>query len=146
MIPELLRILNASFRIEKKEGDETVVVAEIDGETGAAMFGKGAHLFKEDGSLSLANENIIWNLIYGLLLRGKFESNREGNKIIIDPETRSIQMVGENGYVYASMSFQTEGRQDGAQIVFRGYNEWVFKIMNTSQPSTILVFLIYSEN
>ncbi|NDV95370.1 hypothetical protein D0T84_10635 [Dysgonomonas sp. 521] len=86
-----LAIRNATFEIKK----EDEVVAKIDGESGAAMFGKGSielrsdgsaafgnekNVFNADGSGSLANQNINWSSGGNLNIQGKLIAG-EGSKI-----------------------------------------------------------------
>lgn len=113
IIPNLLRILNASLQVQKTEDGQDVDVAKIDGDTGSALFGKGNILLNSDGSasfgagknklnadgsFSFADGNFIYDLIDGLLMTGKFESNKAGNKIIIDPSAnRKLKLINSNG-------------------------------------------------
>ncbi|MFV0341003.1 MAG: hypothetical protein ACK5MA_10345 [Parachlamydiaceae bacterium] len=117
---DTLTILNAFFKMVNSLG-ETIV--DIDGNTGAASFGKGNILFSEDGAASFANEthkfnadksmslaggDILYDLINGLLLTGKFESNKDGNKIVIDPEDRSIKMFDKDNNEVFNISFSVD--------------------------------------
>lgn len=91
-----LKIINAIFRIENDEGE---AIAEIDN-LGNAMFGKGAHKFNADKSLSLADGNILYDLVEELRVKGRFESSDEdGNRIIIDASKQSIQQVSKDGSI-----------------------------------------------
>ena len=90
VISGLLEIMNATLEIKKT--DETVV-AKIDGNDGAALFGKGAHLFNADGSGQLANGNIAFDENGNVVVSGKFESNKNESRIVIDPSNRNIQFV-----------------------------------------------------
>lgn len=87
------------------------------GDIDEAVEGKCPITFFADGSGWVANQNISWDELGNLLVRGVFESNKDGNRIIIDPTTRSIKMitasnktvgtisfVENNGDTYASMS------------------------------------------
>lgn len=120
VVKGLLEIVNATLEMRNAEGE---VVSKIDGETGAAMFGKGAnifdglgnvslsngvHKFNSDKSMELAGGNILYDLINGLLIRGKFESNKDGSRIVIDPEDRELRMQLDD-FVAARMKFEERG-------------------------------------
>lgn len=105
LIKNLLKIINATVEMQNADGD---TIAKIDGEDGSAMFSKGnanfaangdvdfannTHKFNRDGSLSLANNNILWDLLNGLIVTGRFESNKDDYRIVIDPKTRSFNLV-----------------------------------------------------
>ncbi|MFV0331649.1 MAG: hypothetical protein ACK5KT_07075 [Dysgonomonas sp.] len=109
VISGLLEIMNASLQIKNKDGE---IVSSIDGETGAASFGKGAHKFNADGSLDLANGNILFDLINGLLVTGRFESNKDGRRIVIDPQG-SLKMIDSDNSELVSIFFDS---QVGAMI------------------------------
>lgn len=116
----VLDVVNKVFKLfgvtlEFKNADDELV-SKIDGDTGSAMFGKGAHLFNADGSLNLANGSIIWDLLSGLLVSGKFESNQDGNRIIIDPTDRSIKMIDSNGNTLFTNTFFTYGDNLSSQM------------------------------
>jgi len=104
-----LTILNAFFEMVNSDG-ETIV--SIDGLTGKAMFGKGAHVFNADGSLNLANGNFLYDLINGLSITGGFESNADGNRIVIDPNRRVISFVTD-GQEIAYWGFDNDERGMG---------------------------------
>ncbi|WP_459602916.1 hypothetical protein [Dysgonomonas reticulitermitis] len=118
--PEQLSIRNATFEIKDNDNE---VVAKIDGESGAASFGKGANVFNENGdvslsggvhkfnadkSMNLAGGNILYDLLNGLQLMGKFESNKDGNRIIIDPDDRTLKFINDIGQTLIQMSFEKE--------------------------------------
>ena len=100
VITGLLRLNNASIDI-KNEEEETV--AAIDGETGAAMFGKGAHKFDADGSLSLAGGNIVWDLINGLIVTGKYQSSLTGRRFEIASQPPKFSILNNNEAVELEM-------------------------------------------
>ena len=105
----LIDIVNKVFllfgvTLEFKNADDELV-SKIDGDTGAAMFGKGNTEFNEDGSGHLAAGNILWDAIGNLLISGRFESNKDGNRIVIAPEDRDIKMVDTDDRVLSSWSF-----------------------------------------
>lgn len=84
---------------------------------GSAMFGKGAHKFNTDGSLSFANGNFLYDLINGLAITGKFESNKSGNRIIIDPDTRTFKMLSKDGFEVFNLSFSEGIGSDGKPYI-----------------------------
>lgn len=55
-------------------------------------------------------------------IRGRFESNANGNRIVIDPETRSFKMISPTNAVLAKHSFysDTESGSSGASIELSG--------------------------
>lgn len=59
----------------------------------------------EDGSGHLASGNVIWDALGNLSVKGAFESNNDGNRIIIDPNTRSIKLLNNEGTVIGYWSF-----------------------------------------
>lgn len=84
------------------------VVAYFGGSLDDAIAGLASIIFRMDGSGQLAKGNILWNALGELLTRGKFESNKDGDKIIIDPETRSIRMITSEGYEVMVISFEKD--------------------------------------
>lgn len=61
-----------------------------------------------DGSGWLAGGNLLWDAIGQLFMQGKFESNKDGNRIVIDPETRSLRMISRYGQEVSRLSFFEE--------------------------------------
>lgn len=142
----MLEIVNATLEIRNSNNE---VVSRIDGDTGAAMFGKGAHLFNADGSLDLANESIIWDLINGLLVRGKIESNEKGNRVVIDPVSRSIIMLDASDNKLSEYTFDSEEGNRGARLSLKGvaygnetsttlWNGWISTESKTDDSQTII--------
>ncbi|MDH6354724.1 hypothetical protein M2132_001053 [Dysgonomonas sp. PH5-45] len=124
----------------KNANDE--LVSKIDGDTGAAMFGKGANTFSENGdvslsggvhkfnadkSMDLAGGNILYDLLNGLRLMGKFESNKDGNCIVIDPVTRSLRML-HGDLVIFELDFFVNDSFAGPRMKFYLYNMQTGKI------------------
>lgn len=54
---------------------------------------------------------------------GKITSNINGNRIEIDPDTRTIKMIDRFGSVLVEMGFYEYGNDTGAEIVYRSYDE-----------------------
>lgn len=103
IIPQVLRLLNAT--IEVKNGNNESV-ASINGATGDAMFGKGSHQFSNDGSFNIANGNMLYDLINGLSVVGKIETSKDGARIVVNPETRSLEMYNINNFKVLSILFE----------------------------------------
>lgn len=73
-----------------------------DGEfNGKVSIAGGKILLNKDGSGQLADGSISWDK-YGNV---KFESNSDGNKILIDPSAREIKLIRDNGDIAGSWSF-----------------------------------------
>ncbi|PXV62616.1 hypothetical protein CLV62_1183 [Dysgonomonas alginatilytica] len=66
-------------------------------------------ILRMDGSGQLAKGNILWDALGNILMRGLFESNKDGNRIIIDPEDRSIKLIDANGDIYGRWVFSEYG-------------------------------------
>jgi hypothetical protein len=62
-------------------------------------------IIRMDGSGQLAKGNILWDLT----LSGKFESNKNDNKIVIDPASRSIQLIDPAKGIVGNWSFFATG-------------------------------------
>ena len=62
----------------------------LSGLTGAASFAKGNAKFNEDGTVEIT---------------GKFESSKSGNRIIVDPETKSIKFINNKNQVVTEFGF-----------------------------------------
>ncbi|WP_029902747.1 hypothetical protein [Prevotella sp. 10(H)] len=114
---EQLSIRNANFEINNSKGE---IISRIDGESGAAVFGKGKNQFKDDGSFSFADGNFLYDIIDGLSVIGKFQSNKNGNRIIVNPETRCLEMYNKSNEKILSMSF-TEYENGIIQPLFECY-------------------------
>lgn len=78
-----------------------------DGEfNGAVKIANGKILLNKDGSGQLANGNVKWDADGNVEVSGKFESNSSGNRIVIDPDTRSLIMTNENNQNILVMKFE----------------------------------------
>ena len=75
----------------------------------------------DDGSGHLAAGNIAWDAIGSLFIRGKFESNANGNRIIIDPVERSFKMIDENNREILSMTFYNGGNYIYPEVTLSTY-------------------------
>ena len=85
------------------------LVSHLNGDTGAAMFGKGSQIFNADGSFSLAGGNILWDLTNGLNVTGKFESQKNGDRILINPTSRAITYMTSKNQIVGHWSFFDAG-------------------------------------
>lgn len=113
-------ILTTLLRMGAKSGNEWKEAAGISGifeEADDVAFWAGgtfedainnlaAIIFRMDGSGQLAKGNILWDALGNLLMSGKFESNNDGNKVVIDPETRSLKMLDVDNREILTMKFE----------------------------------------
>ncbi|MDU1906326.1 MAG: hypothetical protein E6772_16270 [Dysgonomonas sp.] len=105
-LTELFNLYSIDIEFKNKNGE---VVSHLDGNTGAAMFGKGLHSFNADGSFSIAGGNILWDLISGLIVTGKFESQKNGDRILIDPNSKAIRFMTSENSLVGNWSFFDSG-------------------------------------
>lgn len=83
-----------------------------------AISGLANIILRMNGSGHLAKGNILWDALGNLLLSGKFESNKDDkNRIIIDPETRSLKMMHEDMVVF-ELDFFANGSSTGSRMKF----------------------------
>lgn len=74
-------------------------------------------VLNHDGSGWLASKNIIWDTAGNIVVRGSFESNSSGNRIVIDPTERSITMTNSSNKLVSKMGFEnTAGYQSSFKI------------------------------
>lgn len=103
IIEGLLQIINATLEMKNKDG---VTVAKIDGDNGSAMFAKGNALFNENGDVNIT---------------GRFESNKDGNRIIIDPEERALFLKDKNGNDAGMLYFDSSDNGNySASLILKG--------------------------
>jgi hypothetical protein len=114
-----LTLFNADITIKDKATGN--VIASIDGSTGEAMFGEGAHTFNPDGSLNLANGNLLYDLLNGLTVTGRFESNKGENRIVINPETRVLSLINSKNRVVGELAFNLFGLEDAATLNLKSF-------------------------
>jgi hypothetical protein len=77
-----------------------------------------------DGSGWMANNMINWEIVEGVLamvVTGKYQTAKEGERIEIDPETRSIKMIDENENIIVNISFDKQGEGITAQMRVNNY-------------------------
>jgi len=74
-----------------------------------AVNNLAAIVLRMDGSGQLAKGNILWDAIGNLTMQGKLESNKNGNRVIIDPVDRSIALFDSNNRIMGKWSFFVSG-------------------------------------
>lgn len=125
---------------------ESKTTVKIDGQTGSALFSAGNVIFEADGSGQVAGGNLIWDALGNLSMNGdvhsenayikgeihgtsgtfngKVTSNINGNRIEIDPNTRTIKMIDKFSSVLVEMGFYDYGgNETGAEIVYKSYDQ-----------------------
>lgn len=105
LISGLLRIINATIELYNGSNE---LVAKIDSSNGSAMFAKGNALFNEDGSVNIT---------------GLLQSNSNGNRIIIDPNDRSMKMLDSSNNILAKYEFFSDTDYNGALITLAGLSQ-----------------------
>jgi hypothetical protein len=115
-------ILTTLLRLGAKAGNEWKEHAGISGiyeeENDPAFWAGGTFedalenlaniILRMDGSGQLAKGNILWDILGNLTMLGKFESNKDGDRIIIDPEERSLKFINDIGQTLIHMYFEKE--------------------------------------
>lgn len=91
------------------------------GDIDEAVEGKCPITFFANGSGWVANQNISWDVLGNLLVRGKIESNQDLNRIVIDPETRSLKMLYGN-LVLFELDFFVNGKYAGPRMNLYAYD------------------------
>ncbi|MDR1121142.1 MAG: hypothetical protein LBM08_09510 [Dysgonamonadaceae bacterium] len=120
-------------RLESQSGN-----AFLDGNNGLLSLAGGKILLKEDGSGQLANGNVAWNtdgsgkLANGnvvwdangdVKIRGSFESAANGDRVIIDPESKKIKMINSSGNITLDLSFYNiPGSGSSANVMMYSYD------------------------
>lgn len=95
-------------------------VYATDGEfSGAIKIAGGKILLNKDGSGRLADGNVTWDVDGNVDITGKFESNTDGVRIVIDPSARSIIMYNSNGFVIGRWSFYQLGNITYSSLMLR---------------------------
>lgn len=75
------------------------------GTYGQAVNNEAKIVLRHDGSGFLANKNISWNTSGDLSIIGKIQTSDNGNRIIIDPSTRSIRMINDKNSLTGEILF-----------------------------------------
>lgn len=103
------------------ESDEDVAFW-IGGDIDEAVQRKTPLGFLANGSGWMANGRISWEAIGDMLVTGKYQSAKSGERIEIDPETRSIKMIDENERLIVNLSFDKKGNDITAELRVNNYN------------------------
>lgn len=77
---------------------------EVKNRSGASMV----KLDGSDGSGYFSGGNLSWSASGQLLIRGRFETNKENDRIIIDPDRKSLEMIDSKNRVLCSISFNND--------------------------------------
>ena len=75
------------------------------GTYGQAVNNEAKIVLRHDGSGFLANKNISWDTSGDLSIIGKIQTSDNGNRIIIDPSTRSIRMINDKNSLAGEILF-----------------------------------------
>lgn len=81
------------------------VYAEEGEFNGKVSIADGKILLDEDGSGHLADGNISWDINGNPVVRGKIESNSDGNRVVINPITRQIDLLNPSGQYLGTWGF-----------------------------------------
>ena len=74
-----------------------------------------------DGAGWLAKKNIMWDTAGNTQYTGKVTSNNDGNRIIIDPSTRSLKMYNSSNQEVANLSWITDSGVSYPTLIMRIY-------------------------
>lgn len=88
----------------------------LDGTEGIIIAGAGKNVFDSDGSGYLAGGNIMWDGSGNLAVNGYFQSNGNGNRIIIDPNARNIIFLNANDKEVIKQDFFINSSYSGGKI------------------------------
>lgn len=80
---------------------------ELNGTVGYAWFCAGRVGFDSDGSGWLAGGNIQFDADGNILTRGTFESNNDGDRVIINPFERNLKFIGADTGVNVTIGKNT---------------------------------------
>ena len=99
-------------------------VNATDGEfNGKVSLANGKILLNKDGSGQLASGNVYWDSAGNVTIRGTFETTQNGDKIIIAPNNKKIQMINSNNKIVCDMSFYNEAyASSSANINYYSYD------------------------
>lgn len=75
-----------------------------------------------NGSGQLASGNITWDEFGNLITRGRFESNKEGDRIILDPVTKSLKLINPSGKVLGEFNFINLQEGGTSRLISNFYN------------------------
>lgn len=120
ILAQLITSHDGNFVIDLAQG-----LLEIFNQQGKSMI----KLNGEDGSGHLAGENLVWDALSNLLMRGRFETNKNGAKIIIDPTTNKLSMANLLAHEIMSMSYEYQpiNQSSWAELLLKnmvGSDDW----------------------
>lgn len=124
LLAENANIANFIFAnqvLESQQSTNNIANIILNGLTGYASFGAGKNFFNPNGSGVLANGNIVYDENGNIVITGKFESAKNGDRIIINPATQSIQMYDSNNRRVANLSFD-KGDGSTGRLDLNRYN------------------------
>ncbi|WP_165043718.1 hypothetical protein [Dysgonomonas sp. ZJ709] len=138
----LLSIYNASITMYNTAGEKVI---DLDGATGKAMFGKGAHVFNPDGSLSLASGNLLYDSINGLSITGKFTANNtDGSSSSLSPN-KGFSIVKSNQQLISLYSSGSSNILD-SQLMLRSIYTNTLNNIAQALLSSVALNLTNQEN
>jgi hypothetical protein len=108
-------------------------VNATDGEfNGKISLANGKILLNKNGSGQLANGNVNWDANGNVTVRGIFESSGNGDKIVISPNNKKVQMINSNGKIVVDMSFYNDSSAgSSANVILYNYNSSGIEIGHT---------------
>ena len=86
-----------------------------------ATTGAASVVIRHDGSGWLASKNIAWDTRGNIEYTGKVTSNSSGDRIVIDPSTRSLKMYNLSSQEVASLSWTTNSGVSTPTLTMRAY-------------------------
>ena len=86
-----------------------------------ATTGAASVVIRHDGSGWLASKNIAWGTRGNIEYTGKVTSNSSGDRIVIDPSTRSLKMYNLSSQEVASLSWTTNSGVSTPALTMRAY-------------------------
>jgi hypothetical protein len=109
----------APFRVQ----NNGKMIADNGEFSGKILIADGKILLNKDGSGQLASGNITWDIAGNITVIGKFESSVNGDRIVIDPENKKIQMINSNNKVVFDLSFYNDSSNGSSpNMVLYNYN------------------------
>lgn len=95
---------------------ERIPMLMMSGINGYVWFCGGRCVFDSDGSGWLASQNIIWDRLGNIIFNGTVTSNNAGDRVIIDPSTRSLKMIDASENVVYIQDFFVNGNYSGGRL------------------------------
>lgn len=81
-----------------------------------AVNGTVGTVLRHDGSGYLARKSISWDTQGNTTYKGRIETERDGNKIVIDPIENALFMYNSNGQTLAKLWFYNETSENAARL------------------------------